>query len=111
MFGFEFGYIMKYKANINECIFVYATQVSDLTKLEFNALDVSGDNYFFQQLETKLHLQSNKLDDSIKQDNTSSHENKSKTLILLHCHIHDDLKAKIPCEDDPLNLCTSLKDI
>ncbi|MFG1569967.1 hypothetical protein ACDT16_13875, partial [Staphylococcus aureus] len=32
-------------------------------------------------------------------------------MIFLRHHIHDDVKIEYLCEDDPLNLWTSLKDI
>lgn len=82
--------------------------MANLAKLEFKALDVSGDNYLSWQLDAKLHLQSQKLDNTIKENNAASSEEKAKALIFLRHHIHDDLKAEYICEEDPYSLWTSL---
>ena len=63
-----------------------------LTRLEFNALAVNEGNYLSWQLDAKLHLQSRKLGDTIKEGNKISPEEKVSALIFLRHHIHDDLK-------------------
>ena len=66
--------------------------MSSLTKLEFNALAVNGRNYLYWQLDAKLHVQSRKLGDTMKEGNKISPEEKASALIFLRHHIHDDLK-------------------
>ena len=66
--------------------------MSSLTKLEFNVLALNGGNYLSWQLDAKLHLQSRKLGDTIKECNKISPEEKASALIFLRHHIHDDLK-------------------
>jgi len=62
------------------------------------------------QLDAKLHLQSKKLGDAIKEGNKMNPEEKATALIFLRHHIHDDLKNEYLTEEDPLNLWNSLKD-
>ncbi|KAL6573884.1 hypothetical protein OROHE_001426 [Orobanche hederae] len=69
---------------------------------------MNGDNYMTWRLKAKLHVQSNKLDHTIKEESTVASEYKAKALIFLCHHIHDDLKAEYLCEEDPLNLWSSI---
>ena len=66
--------------------------MSNLAKLDFKALNINGDNYLSWQLDAKIHLQSKKLGETIKEGNKTSPEEKALALIFLCHHIHDDLK-------------------
>jgi hypothetical protein len=46
--------------------------MSNLTKLEFVALDVSGNNYLSWILDAKIHLEAMNLENTIKEDNQAS---------------------------------------
>ncbi|CAN1147031.1 hypothetical protein LINPERHAP2_LOCUS15620, partial [Linum perenne] len=43
--------------------------MSNLTKLDFVALDVTGNNYLSWVLDAEIHLQANALGETIKDDN------------------------------------------
>lgn len=45
--------------------------MSNLTKLDFGALDISGKNYLTWALDTKIHLNAEGHDDTIKEGNKS----------------------------------------
>lgn len=82
----------------------------NLTNLEFNALDISGENYLSWVLDAELYLVSEGLGDTIKEGNTTSSRDKAKAIIFLRHHIHDDLKSEYLTVKEPEVLWTSLKD-
>lgn len=84
--------------------------MTNIAKLEFKALDISGDNYLSWILDAEIHLQSQCLENAIKNGNTMSQQDKAKALIFLRRHIHDDLKTEYLTEKDPLHLWNSLKE-
>ena len=47
--------------------------MSNLTKLEFVALDISGKNYLSWVLDAKIHLDAITLRNTIKEENEESH--------------------------------------
>ena len=66
--------------------------MSNLTKLEFVALDLSGKNYLSWILDAKIHLDAMGLGDTIKEGNNESMQNRAKAMIFLSHHIHKRLK-------------------
>ena len=50
--------------------------MSNLAKLDFKALNINGDNYLSWQLDAKIHLQSKKSGETIKEGNKISPEEK-----------------------------------
>lgn len=57
--------------------------MSIVTKFASKALDVSGDNYLSWRLDAKLHIQSNKLNDTIKERSVIASEVKMSNVIKL----------------------------
>lgn len=84
--------------------------MSNLAKLEFLALDITGKNYLSWVLDAEMHLNANNLGDTIKEDNTTSTQDKAKAMIFLRHHIHDDLKTEYLTVKDPLDLWTKLNE-
>ena len=84
--------------------------MSNITKLEFAALDISGKNYLSWILDTEIHLDAMNLGNTIKGGNIASLQDRAKALIFLCHHIDEDLKSEYLTVNDPLIFWTSLKD-
>ena len=65
--------------------------MSNFTKLEFVALDISGKNYLSWILDAKIHLDAMNLGAMIKEGNQASLQDRTKTLIFLCHHLHEGL--------------------
>nr|XP_043616421.1 uncharacterized protein LOC122588381 [Erigeron canadensis] len=83
--------------------------MSNLAKLEFAALDITGKNYLSWVLDAEIHLDANNLGDTIKEENTASAQDKAKAMIFLRHHIHKSLKNEYLTVKDSLVLWTNLK--
>ncbi|CAL1376498.1 unnamed protein product [Linum trigynum] len=84
--------------------------MSNLSKLEFVALDVTGKNYLSWVLDAEIHLAANGLGDTIKEGNEASDQDKAKAMIFLRHHLHEGLKNEYLTVKDPLILWTNLKE-
>ncbi|KAL0302308.1 UNVERIFIED_CONTAM: hypothetical protein Scaly_2566700 [Sesamum calycinum] len=84
--------------------------MANLTKLDFIALDVSEINYLSWVLDAELHLASNKLGETIKENTTASEQDCAKPMILLHHHLHESLKSQYLIVKSSFQLWKSLKD-
>ncbi|XP_065862867.1 uncharacterized protein [Euphorbia lathyris] len=84
--------------------------MSNLTKLEFDALDITGDNYLSWVLDAEIHLDAKELGDTIKAGNEATNQNKAKAMIFLRHHLHADLKIEYLTVKDPQVLWNNLKD-
>ena len=84
--------------------------MSSLTKLEFLALDINGDNYLSWVLDAEIHLDAMNLGETIKEGNTTSSQEKAKAMIFLRHHLHEGLKIEYLTIKDPYELCQSLKE-
>ncbi|KAL0404298.1 UNVERIFIED_CONTAM: hypothetical protein Sradi_2070600 [Sesamum radiatum] len=84
--------------------------MANLTKLNFIALDVSGTNYLSWVLDAELHLASNKLGETIKENTSASEQDCAKAMILLRHHLHESLKSQYLTVKSPFQLWKSLKD-
>ena len=82
----------------------------NLTKLEFVALDISGNNYLSWILDAKIHLDASNLRETIKETNSASLQDRIKALIFLRHHLHESLKNEYLTVKDSLVLWQSLKD-
>ena len=51
--------------------------MSNLTKLEFVALDISGNNYLSWILDVEIHLDASNLGETIKENNSASLQNRA----------------------------------
>ncbi|XP_034227504.1 uncharacterized protein LOC117636893 [Prunus dulcis] len=82
--------------------------MANLAKLEFAALDLSGDNYLSWVLDAKIHLRANGLGQTIVDENYASPEENAKAMIFLRRHIHEALKSEYVVVDEPLVLWKAL---
>ncbi|BBH03829.1 Disease resistance protein CC-NBS-LRR class family [Prunus dulcis] len=82
--------------------------MANLAKLEFAALDLSGDNYLSWVLDAKIHLRANGLGQTIVDENDASPEENAKAMIFLRRHIHEALKSEYVVVDEPLVLWKAL---
>ncbi|XP_015165599.1 uncharacterized protein [Solanum tuberosum] len=84
--------------------------MSNLSKLEFVALDITRKNYLSWVLDAEIHLDAKGLGDTIKQENKASSQDKAKAMIFLLHHLHEGLKTEYLTVKDPLELWINLKD-
>ncbi|KAL1168118.1 hypothetical protein V6Z11_A05G063400 [Gossypium hirsutum] len=71
--------------------------MSNLTKLEFVALDITRNNYLSWVLDAEIHLDTKGLD-------------KAKAMIFLRHHLHEGLKTEYLTVKDPQILWANLKE-
>ena len=83
--------------------------MSNLSKLEFVTLDISGKNYLSWVLDAEIHLAAKGLDATITQGNEASSQDKAKAMIFLRHHLDEGLKIEYLTVKDPLELWTDLK--
>ena len=83
--------------------------MSNLTKLEFVALDITEKNYLSWILDAKIHLDAMNLGATNKVGNQASLQDLVKVLIFLQPHLHEDLKSEYLAVKDPLTLWNELK--
>ncbi|XP_059629878.1 uncharacterized protein LOC132272807 [Cornus florida] len=84
--------------------------MSNLTKLEFVALDISGKNYLSWILDAEIHLDAMNLGERIEEKNNASLQDRAKTMIFLRHHLHEELKIEYLTVKDPLTLWKNLKE-
>ena len=84
--------------------------MSNITKLEFAILDISGKNYLSWILDAEIHLAAMNLGNIIKKENTASLQDRAKKLIFLHHNIDEGLKRKYLTVKDPLIPWDNLKE-
>ncbi|XP_059639698.1 uncharacterized protein LOC132282086 [Cornus florida] len=82
----------------------------NLTKLEFIVVDISGKNYLSWILDAQIHLDAMGLEDTVKEENDVSLQDKAKVMIFLRHHISEELKTEYLTERDPLCLWNNLKE-
>ena len=66
--------------------------MSNITKLEFAALDISGKNYLSWILNAEIHLDSITLGNTIIGGNIASLQDRANALIFIRYHIDECLK-------------------
>ncbi|KAH0683185.1 hypothetical protein KY289_020937 [Solanum tuberosum] len=84
--------------------------MSNLSKLEFLALDISGKDYLSWVLDAEIHLDAMDLAYTIQEKNQASNQNRAKAMIFLRHHLDEGLKMEYLTVKDPLVLWTNLKD-
>ncbi|XP_026445325.1 uncharacterized protein LOC113345887 [Papaver somniferum] len=84
--------------------------MSNLSKLDFLALDITGKNYLSWILDAEVHLSAASLGNTIVLGNNESPEDRSKALIFIRHHLDEALKSKYLTVKDPYTLWTELKD-
>ncbi|XP_075515359.1 uncharacterized protein LOC142550001 [Primulina tabacum] len=83
--------------------------MADITKLEFEALDLTGKNYLSWILDAEVHISMN-LGDTIKEENEMSQQDRAKALIFLRHHLNDGLKVEYLTVKEPRELWKNLKE-
>ncbi|XP_016433422.1 uncharacterized protein LOC107759929 [Nicotiana tabacum] len=84
--------------------------MSNLSKLEFVVLDISGKNYLSWVLDAEIHLAAKALKNTIIQGNETSCQDKAKAMIFLRHHLDGGLKTEYLTLKDPFKLWSSLKE-
>ncbi|XP_009763091.2 uncharacterized protein [Nicotiana sylvestris] len=84
--------------------------MSNLSKLEFVALDISGKNYLSWVLDAEIHLAAKALENTIIQGNEASGQDKAKAIVFLRHHLDEGLKTEYLTLKDPFKLWSSLKE-
>ena len=84
--------------------------MSNLSKLEFVALNISGDNYLSWVLDAEIHLDAKGLGNTIMEGNTESQQDRARAMIFLRHHLDEGLKSEYLTVKDPLVLWKSLKE-
>ena len=84
--------------------------MSNLSKREFVALDISGKAYLSWALDAEIHLNAMGLADTIQDKNQASNQDRAKAMIFLRHHLDEGLKMEYLTIRDPLILWNNLKD-
>ena len=84
--------------------------MSNLSKLEFLALDISGKSYLSWVLDAEIHLDAMGLADTIQENNEASNQNRAKAMIFLRHNLDEGLKMEYLTVKDPLVLWNNFKE-
>ncbi|XP_015162513.1 uncharacterized protein [Solanum tuberosum] len=84
--------------------------MSNISKVEFVALDISGKGYSSWILDAEIHLDEMGLVETIKDNNQASSQERAKAMIFLRHHLDEGLKMQYLTIKDPLVLWNNLKD-
>ncbi|XP_024186344.1 uncharacterized protein LOC112191201 [Rosa chinensis] len=84
--------------------------MSNLNKLHFVALEVSGRNYLKWTQDVKLHLTANKMRSMIYADNIVPEDMKARAMIFIRKHMEEALKVEYLAEEDPRSLWVTLEE-
>ncbi|XP_040365139.1 uncharacterized protein LOC112182723 isoform X1 [Rosa chinensis] len=86
------------------------SRMSNLNKLDFVALEVSGRNYLKWTQDVKLHLTANKMRSTIIADNITPEDMKARAMIFIRKHMEEALKVEYLAEEDPRSLWVALEE-
>ncbi|CAM8987482.1 unnamed protein product [Rhodiola kirilowii] len=84
--------------------------MTNLVKLDFSPLGISGTNYMSWTMDIKIHLQSMGLRETIKEGNEPSEIDMAKSLIFIRRYLHEDLKNEYLTVKKPCELWKNLKE-
>ncbi|KAL0701984.1 hypothetical protein Bca4012_058106 [Brassica carinata] len=84
--------------------------MANMEKLQFPALDITGTNYISWVTNVELHLESLGLSETVKENNTSTPQEKAKSVIFLRRHLDESIIYDYANMRDPKELWKSLKD-
>ncbi|XP_033129454.1 uncharacterized protein LOC103861265 [Brassica rapa] len=84
--------------------------MANMEKLQFPALDITGTNYISWVTNVELHLESLGLSETVKEINTSTPQEKAKSVIFLRRHLDESIIYDYANMRDPKELWKSLKD-
>ncbi|XP_076931669.1 uncharacterized protein LOC143596897 [Bidens hawaiensis] len=83
--------------------------MTNITKLKFPALNITGDNYMPWTAHVKRHLKSMGVLKTIMEGNNCEEQDKAKADVLLHKHIDEMLQFEYSNCEDPYVLWKDLK--
>ncbi|CAN6676777.1 unnamed protein product [Malus baccata var. baccata] len=83
--------------------------MANLAKLEYAALDITGKNYLTWVLDTKIHLEARNLGDTIREESSSSSQDRAKAMIFIRRHLDEALKSEYLTVEDTLALWEALR--
>ena len=84
--------------------------MSNLTKLEFVALDIFGKNYLSWILDAEIHLEAMNLRKAIRDSNAKSQQDRAKAMIFIRYHLYVKLKTEYLTIKDLLILWNNLRE-
>ncbi|XP_070682539.1 uncharacterized protein [Malus domestica] len=76
--------------------------MANLAKLEYAALDITGKNYLTWVLDTKIRLEAWNLGDTIREESSSSSQDRAKAMIFICRHLDEGLKSEYLTVEDPI---------
>ncbi|CAN6712495.1 unnamed protein product [Malus baccata var. baccata] len=83
--------------------------MTNLAKLDFAALDITGKNYLTWVLDTKIHMEAVNLGDTIKEETSSSSQDQVKAMIFIRRHLDEGLRSEYLTVEDLLALWNALR--
>nr|XP_028962223.1 uncharacterized protein LOC114826298 [Malus domestica] len=83
--------------------------MANLAKLNYAALDITGNNYLTWVLDTKIHLETGNLGDTIREESSSSSQERAKAMIFIRRHLNEALKSEYLTVEDSLTLWNALR--
>ena len=75
--------------------------MAKLISLKFAALDVSGENYMSWVIDTRLLLKPEGLYYTIENGAEAYEQDKATAMVIIHHHLHKDLKAQYLTVTEP----------
>ncbi|CAN6681017.1 unnamed protein product [Malus baccata var. baccata] len=87
----------------------YEKKMANLAKLDFAALDITGKNYLTWVLDNKIHLEAANLGDNIREESSSSSQDRAKAMIFIRRHLNEALKNEYLTIEDPLAFWKALR--
>ena len=84
--------------------------MAKIEKLQFSALEVIEANYTAWVTNMKLHLDFEKILETIKEGNISTSHEKARTVIFLRRHLNENLTHDYARIKDPLDLWKTLNE-
>ena len=84
--------------------------MTNLAKLKFAALKLSGNNYLPWTVDMKIHLSAMGLDETIVEGNSASTQDKTKAIMFIYHQIQEEIKNEYLTIEDPLELWKNLKE-
>ena len=82
--------------------------MANLAKLDFVALNITGKNYLTWVVDTKIHLEAINLRETIREENSTSSQDRAKVMIFIRRHLDEGLKSEYLTVEDPLALWKAL---
>ncbi|XP_068320093.1 uncharacterized protein [Pyrus communis] len=83
--------------------------MANLAKLNFVALNITGNNYLTWVVDARIHLEAENIGETIKEENNASFQDQVKVMIYIRRHLDEGLKSEYLMVDNPLALWKALR--